>query len=740
MVVASRPLERWPEVHEAAERWAHGVVGAPRHFASLIERVDCKDEVLHRVYTEIVRRELKEERGPASERNASRPRVDAADVDPFVHTEGSLRSATEHVGACITCRGGGRVPCVTCHGSTQAPCHSCAGVGRFRNPATNRMNNCKVCKTTGKVVCGNCGASGGLPCKTCSGSGHQRVWQSFVETRLGRVAVVPESPAVQSQRALLEARMLHVTEVTNFALQGELRASGPLAAEALDADARAVVQRLSAVDSRLERISQQQYMRLAAVRRDITYQMCGTAGTFVLAGRDLKGEATAAAIRPIRRRLILWPSVVLFVGFFSVIPSSTIAGKSAYFDGARGATSLLWLLALGLSVVMFGGLLRAWRPGFKWTGLRKYERVSAGLWALALVAMAVVGLIVRPTVQEAEAALAAGHVQRARAVVDALRETEGGAKTVIDLEDAVLMMEAAEATGEARLAKLDAVSAHHGEQANAAAAAAHSDRLAEIQGLIAARHVDEAIAAIDRSFAETWRADPEISEQRARAHELQAERCDNEPCRLVAWRAAQDALGSDARASAVGQTRARIADALVNRQVEASVAIERARQLGAVLMLGDHTEDMVKDDEELIARARAAKAWAVQERGTIPLLGADRDTVQELLAEMRLLPSGIAWASLSGTDVYFNFDAQGLCRGIYAVGAAAAVAGGKREMHSQVWPADRLLSQALGYAAKVKLLAKPASTSLTWKESGTRVTARWRDGKLVELRIGDATP
>src|SRR5690349_6466020 len=92
-----------PELASAIDRWGRGVVGAPRHLSTLITAVESRNDVLHRVYTYVVRRELHEERAAAIERYTSSPRVQLGRVDPYVGTLESLKADTIHIGVCSVC-------------------------------------------------------------------------------------------------------------------------------------------------------------------------------------------------------------------------------------------------------------------------------------------------------------------------------------------------------------------------------------------------------------------------------------------------------------------------------------------------------------------------------------------------------------------------------------------------------------------------------------------------------------
>src|SRR5690606_1905349 len=247
------------------------------------------------------------ERTFATERSPSSPRVPLARVDPFTGTLDSLRADTLHVAACTVCGRSGLVWCPSCGGKRFVSCSGCGGTGQVINIRTKRLNQCKACKGSGTVGCGPCGASGKVMCQGCRGSGHQWAWLVFVETRTPRVRVHPQSPVELAHPQLGTARALTSDDVNAFWLESELHTAGPLNPEDLSLESRPILQHeLARIDRRLDRVVFQQYMCLGVVRRDVGYQMCGTAGTVALSGRPLTGASTPQALRPIKRRLILW--------------------------------------------------------------------------------------------------------------------------------------------------------------------------------------------------------------------------------------------------------------------------------------------------------------------------------------------------------------------------------------------------------------------------------------------------
>lgn len=516
-----------------------------------------------------------------------------------------------------------------------------------------------------------------------------------------------------------------------------MHASGYLDLNGLPLAARGVVQQeFDGLDPRIERVVSQQYLRLAVPRFDVTYEMCGTSGVLSLSGTTLFGATTLEALRPIRRRLVLWPTVVVSLGLLAGLLAATVTGKSAYFEFSNQIVLLLWLGAAVLSVPWTAGLLRSWRPVLRIRGLRPIELGLAIAWALSLLAIPLVGVVVRPKPDAVEHALAAGRADQARLVVDALVEREGESAEVVELEDAVLLAEADAAHGDERLAKLDAIVSHGGSRAEEAEALARADRLAIIRNHVSAGAADEAIAVIDRYFATTWRSDVEIAEERARAEELRVEQCSDDICRFVPLRAAQNARETPDRTKAFEQLHAQMLASLSTEGDRSELSpAQRVRQSDELAAFAGHILAGQLDDEDLTKAASAAIAWAADQRAAAAILGADRNTLQALFPAVHESSSNVLAVSLEGAELFFNIDAKGICKGVYVVGPA-----GHRELDAPEWSAQRILAQTFGHSVAEPPKPSGAEVSSTWKEGQTKVVARWRGGVPVELRIGEATP
>jgi len=724
-------------VHDAAEIWAGNVFGAPREFAALITSIEVRDEVLERVVTEVVRRDIREQRLPSNRRDLTPPRINPNSVDPFEISVAALRAQSEYVAPCGYCRGAGVCTCPSCAGGGRAACSSCGGSGKQRSAKTGRPINCKACRATGTMRCGRCDAAGSVTCTVCSGSGHQLVWLTYEQEARWMVAIVPESPVARAHAQLTELRFLAPSEVDAFSILVMEEASGPVILQGYrDTDNPLLRSVAASIDSRLERINHQQYYRLAVVRRDATYGMCGTTGTLVLSGKNLTGATTPRAVRPIQLRLYAWAAIAAALAAGATVLCARLRGSSEYFNSTNPIITAFGLLAVGVAMPALGGLLRALQPAFKLSRIRPFERHLAFAAAATFGSMIIIGLLVRPRFSEVEKALSAGDLRRARAVVAALRETNGATVEVADAEDSVSLAEAKTQSGDARLQTLDAVVARHGKRAPEASTAARTERLSEIRALIASKTSAPAIGAIDRWFGGSWKGDPEIAEERARAEDVAGSLCTEGPCRVQAATLAQLATPTAERAQRATEARSKLLDALTPAEVPGEEPVVRLKRLRALSATSNRTLEIAGTDPELGESAKKASAWAAAERGKVPMLGADLPVVEELLEASASLDVRGPVITVEGTRAFLVLDAQKKCRGVYAVGEKE----GARAIRGTTWTADRLLSQAIGRTATVKRPNPESSTTSRWFEVSAQVTARWKNGDVIELRIGDATP
>lgn len=720
------------EVPDAFQRWARTVFGAPRRPQDLIADVQARDEIIDRLATLVTRREIREVRTGTRERRSTASRLDRSTVDPFAFTAETLRVESQYIAQCRPCMASGMTRCDACGGGCTVVCRNCGGSGKQRSEKTGRPINCKICKKTGRVPCGACTTTGSVSCRTCSGSGHQLAWLAFEESEQWQVTVSPQhSPIVLAHPGLRETRPLSSDELSMFSVVESQYSQGAAEPRGLGEPYRQIPQaRAVAIDPRLERIRSQQFLRLAIVRRDVTYEMCGTAGTVVLSGKALLGATTPEAIHPIRQRLYAWVSLVGLVVVIGALLRAAVVGSSTYFDGAKRWSAVLVTAAVVCAVPASGALLRAWRGGTRFRRIARPVLASAGVVVLALVGVIVVGLIVRPSTSELQTALASGDVARARVVLEALKEraTSGD---LLDLEDRVILAEAGKQIGQDRLKLLDRVASRKGTASAEAATAARNERLSQVRNLVRAKDARGALAALDEWFREDRSV--EVSEERARAHEVHVSACKTAPCRLVAAATAHKARETDERLAQVKSYRAKVWDSLAIEQVSEKSVVPRLQQVHQLVERASDALDIAASDPEIVARATAAITFGQAEQRKVPLLGMDLAVARELLGPAKLTENGVPMFSVGGVAVYAAVDQVGRCTGLFAIGASPS----NRALESDSWSAHRILSQALGRPATIKRSNGPTSQ---WYEGGVPVVVRWRDGEIMELRVGNATP
>ena len=732
---SATPLSR--TVEEAANAWARGVFGAPRDFASLITSVESRDEVLERVVTEIVRRDIREQRIPCNRRSPTPARIDPARVDPFTVTVEQLRAQSEHVTPCGYCNGAGIHRCPGCEGAGRIACSSCRGSGKEVKyyKTTTRLINCKACRASGTEKCGRCGATGSVTCIGCSGSGNQLAWLSYDQESRWVVSVMPDSPVTASHPQLAEPRFLALSELDDFAILATEQGDGAVTLRGYrDQDTPALRAVSTSLDPRTERIHRQQYHRLSVVRRDAVYAMCGTKGTLVLAGRDLRAATTKAAVRPIQARIYGWAASGVATGIGLAVLATRFSGASSYFSRTRPMVEGLAVAAAAALTVAIGGILRALQPRFKFGPIRRYEKRLA-IAGLALIAITlVVGVYARPRTGEIAAALRMGDRARAREVLDALKETVGESDDVKDAEDSILIADANAAAGEGKLALLDRVAARQGKLASEAQSAARAERVRELHEMLDARKPGPTIAALERWWS-NWRTDGELAGIAATAHDLAAEQCVNAACRFEETSLAKGAAPTSQRETAVTAARSALLDALAIADVPGETTLQRLQRLRTLASAAKKTASLAaSEDSELREIATKAQTWSESERAKSPLLGAEITVLEELLGSTATYDVRGPSFTLDAARAFVVVDSQKRCRGIYAVGEKE----GARAIH--VATAERLLSQATGHAAKVNKPSAASETTARWFDVNAMVTARWKGDQLIELRIGDAAP
>jgi hypothetical protein len=390
---------------------------------------------------------------------------------------------------------------------------------------------------------------------------------------------------------------------------------------------------------------------------------------------------------------------------------------------------------LVLSIVLVGGLLRAVRPGFRFGRLWTSEKIFAGGAASAACLVGILVFKARPSAAEAQRALAAGDLNRAAVVVEALSTELGKTRDVNELEDSVLLAKASAATGDTKLQELDKVASNHGTRAAEASGKARAERLGAIAAFVAEKKPAAALGAFDTWFAGEWQSDHALADVRAQIEDSAYALCGDDFCRLQAARAAQ-VVPSTERTARANEVRERVIAGLAYAAKPGEAPLAHVQRLRALDEAAEKTLAVAGNDSELNAKADAAITVADGERAKVPLLGADEAVVDDVLGVGTDQGPNIALVSLvGGVSAYRVHDAQRRCMGIYIVGASK----GARAINGKDWSAARILSQAVGHSATIK---KPIGTATVsrWAEGPFPVVARWEGSDLIELRVGDATP
>lgn len=109
--------------------------------------------------------------------------------------------------------------------------------------------------------------------------------------------------------------------------------------------------------------------------------------------------------------------------------------------------------------------------------------VFAGVFVAVFASVPLISLIGRPAVSEAKTVIAAGDLDRARLVVEALTATRSSTD-VAEASDALTIAVADRLTGDERIAKLDEAAAHPGSQAGEARDCGRKARVEYIQAAL----------------------------------------------------------------------------------------------------------------------------------------------------------------------------------------------------------------------------------------------------------------
>jgi len=558
------------------------------------------------------------------------------------------------------------------------------------------------------------------------------------------VEIVPDSPILAAHPQLSEKQVLRRADYAGFVEVASHYAQGPIDPSAIDTNARSLLQAHSPrLDSRLDRVSQQQLLVFGVARRDVAYELCGMKGRLVLSGAELTGGRTREAIEPIRRRLWAWGVLSGAFAIGSLVALGSMRGSTAYFQRSNSALTWFVLVGIALAVVIFGALTRALRVGFRLRPLRTHEHVVAGCLAAALIGAVIVKLASAPTTKEARDAIERGDVGRARLVREALASTGASSNELAALEDEIALKEAASLEGDTKLAKLDDVADHRGPKSTDAAREARKERLTALQSAVKDKNAIRALALLEKWKARLDPKDNEVAIVRAGAHDLEYTSCEDDPCRWTAARKAASAETGESRADRVTKMRDALLAAMSFSDQPGEATLARLQRLRKVQSLATRVAALADGDGDLTKKSATTIELAESERSKIPLIGSDKTIVAELLGSPDSISDKTPHATVSGVAVYWSIDANGRCTGVYVTGATKET---RALTDSRKGTAAKVLAQAVGHPAIIRERpdAPPGSTaaptSATWMDGYVPITARWQYTTLYELRIGDATP
>jgi hypothetical protein len=511
------------------------------------------------------------------------------------------------------------------------------------------------------------------------------------------VTFLRETPLLTQHGYLREQRFLSARDLAYFTPFVTIEHPGPIPYDALEREDADALARISPpVKPGVEQVRAQQLVRFGVVQRDVRYEMCGTTGTITLSGATLLGASTKKALHPIHLRLALLAAISVILIVLVSHWGSTFGGPTEYFAASNRLITVVLIVSVIAAVAAASTTLRRLRPGFRWWPSTRFERVSAAAFVAAFASAPLIAFISRPTVAEVRAGIAAGDLERAELVLEALKATRPSAD-VRALSEELILAEAERLTGDARIAKLQEAAALPGP------------------------HTGE-----ERARA-----------LRAEAYDQMAAACKDVVCRFTAARSADAAQASPARGQALGTARQELLAALDPKVASDPDALRRLRALRAAAGIGGAVL-AATPDEELSKKAAAAASAVEAELSRVLLIGAPVAVVNDVLARPAAGSALTGWRELEGVAVYLA-DTADRCAGLYVVGAAA----GSRSLLGKEPGLRRLLAQATGHPAAA-IRDRPKSPKehevSTWTEGSTKVSARWRGEVLMELRIGAAAP
>lgn len=254
--------------------------------------------------------------------------------------------------------------------------------------------------------------------------------------------------------------------------------------------------------------------------------------------------------------------------------------------------------------------------------------------------------------------------------------------------------------------------------------------------LLEKRAPDEALKMIDRWYP-NWSTNTTLRGLRANAHDQLLAACSDELCRFVQAGNANRAVTTSARALAALDAKEALKKKLVFELVPDEPLPELLRRARRFKSLAGQASTVTANAPDVHALVTQELAIVQSELIKVPLIGATEDVVTQILGDLTVQSPTVSYRAVEDILVFAVFDARRKCRGLYAVGAQKNA----RTIEDEGWSPEAFLAQSIGRAGAT--LKRPTSITKNitkWQEGRVGVVARWRDGTLLELRVGDAAP
>lgn len=402
--------ERQEDARAAFQRWASLQTGCPRDVGSLVQGVECSDDHVGLLTTDVQGRRVvwKAVPCPRKER-VSCPGIGIESVDAWNADAGVLRERSDHVAMCGVCGGEGKVHCGPCGGVGKTICVACGGQRKIYGYAANgarRLLNCSSCRGKGEVDCADC-RRGIAVCAVCGGEGRMQRW---IEIEWWRRAVANEHPQWIARQFGWDANPTN--DVIRCDADVVIDIDKPHRLTAIDVGNVPApwLEQLAPTLEPGERIVRQR-LRIARVpTHTVRYRLGGEEDGVAFTGRRLIAPPAnalsafsrrASSLRSLRRLLLLTFCV------------------SVLLSQVRGA--FYWSVPTLLSIAAWGAALAAVYGGAaQWTAARRQTH----RWLLATTSCVAVAIALAfaalPRVNHVDRLLAAGKLDAADRELNAL--------------------------------------------------------------------------------------------------------------------------------------------------------------------------------------------------------------------------------------------------------------------------------------------------------------------------------